>query len=165
MADWIVVFAWWCENQGTLSKGRWKAELGKRKVKTLFHSKKTMKSTEQKLRHTKDEWKDRSSQSGTTCLRSGKERSLIFSSKLKYRVKMLGHLILCIDRIGAREKMIFFEKNNTLVTAWINHWFYFYTAYFNTGEIGICLCRMLKWHKQQGIWIDLTVKGMMVKEK
>lgn len=78
---------------------------------------------------------------------------------------MLGHLILCIDRIGAREKMIFFEKNNTLVTAWINHWFYFYTAYFNTGEIGICLCRMLKWHKQQGIWIDLTVKGMMVKEK
>ena len=53
MADWIVVFAWWCENQGTLSKGRWKAELGKRKVKTLFHSKKTMKSTEQKLRHTK----------------------------------------------------------------------------------------------------------------
>ena len=60
MAVWIVVLAWWCENQGALSKGRWKAELGKRKVKTLFHSKKTMKSTEQKLRHTKDEWKDRS---------------------------------------------------------------------------------------------------------
>ena len=114
-----------------------------------------------------DEWKDKSSQSGTTCLRSGKKTwSLIFSSRLKYRVEILGHLILCIDRIGGREKVIFFEKkNNTLVTAWINHWFYFYTAYFNTGETEICLCRMLKWHKQWGIWIDLTVTGMMVKEK
>lgn len=67
-----------------------------------------------------------------------KNMFLIFSSKLEYMMDIRGDLLLCTDKNGRIEKMIYiWRKHNFSYCLDVS--FYFYAVYFNNAETGICL--------------------------